>query len=658
MKKLSTLLTCIVASMTLQSHANDTSTLFGCLTYTTQTDTPTGMYTFQSDANAKKLLKADIKANSGGVCIDDSYYAISSTLVGGYYEDTYVVKLIEYDVNSWEKISETASVKTSMSQDLTYDPTTGKIYGSFYTIGDKGYTIGTLDLTTGRSTPLGGEVSASGYRGIMAGNDGSLYGITAMGDLVTIDKTNGKIVTTVGPTGVRPGSTGSACIDPASGRCIWFILTDAAVPALYQIDLTNGTAQLLYEYSYNERLAGLYIPAEVAGDDAPANPQDVKPTFSNGSLQGNVSFKVPGVTKGGNEGKGDVSFTVTANGKEVAMGVTSFGADKTCDVTVDAAGEYEFAVRLSNDAGKSSAVKSTLWVGNDIPVKPTGVNLANDGTSIQLTWNPVSSGVHSGYIDPSKIYYVITRYPDETVVADKFTDTLFEEDIEMPEKLTQVYYTVSASLAGVESEAAKSNNIAIGTIVPPYTADLSDKTLPGFTVIDGNNDGTKWGAIGGQVRIDDNSKLDKDDWLLLPAIKLQASTSYLFQMDVYGNSKPECFEVKAGSAPTSETMTIDVIQAQEYTGWAKKTFSGTLSVPQDGIYYVGIHATTPKGHGALKVNKISVTLNGSSAIDSLPVTPGEGNAEYYDTRGIRVHTPENGIYIQRQGNCVSKIIVK
>lgn len=58
---------------------------------------------------------------------------------------------------------------------------------------------------------------------------------------------------------------------------------------------------------------------------------------------------------------------------------------------------------------------------------------------------------------------------------------------------------------------------------------------------------------------------------------------------------------------------------------------------------------------------ILVTFNGSkvtsSVIDTVVTVDGE-NVEYYNLQGIRVENPENGVYIRRQGNTVSKVLVK
>lgn len=92
----------------------------------------------------------------------------------------------------------------------------------------------------------------------------------------------------------------------------------------------------------------------------------------------------------------------------------------------------------------------------------------------------------------------------------------------------------------------------------------------------------------------------------------------------------------------------------------------------------------PVGNGAAKASKVSlvtpikttlkgqhkVTFNANTGELTLAADPGVQSAvveisaadnaevEYYNMQGVRVANPENGIYVRRQGNKVSKVIVK
>lgn len=54
----------------------------------------------------------------------------------------------------------------------------------------------------------------------------------------------------------------------------------------------------------------------------------------------------------------------------------------------------------------------------------------------------------------------------------------------------------------------------------------------------------------------------------------------------------------------------------------------------------------------------AVPYKGMTGIDNVKAEGHTAPVEYYDLQGVRVNHPANGIYIRRQGNCVSKVHVK
>jgi len=127
----------------------------------------------------------------------------------------------------------------------------------------------------------------------------------------------------------------------------------------------------------------------------------------------------------------------------------------------------------------------------------------------------------------------------------------------------------------------------------PYLNTLTTKDEFGlFTVIDANEDGKTWNfdTSYGTYYIY-NGSLDGDDWLISPAIKLEAGKKYHFALDAKNSGYPERFEVKLGAEATAEAMTTEVIPATDVT---TKDFvtseADAVTVAEDGYYYFGIHA--------------------------------------------------------------------
>lgn len=78
----------------------------------------------------------------------------------------------------------------------------------------------------------------------------------------------------------------------------------------------------------------------------------------------------------------------------------------------------------------------------------------------------------------------------------------------------------AASASGVASivDAAGDGS----AIVPPYEESFSDESfMDDYTIIDANNDGTKWKPYLSKAEISYNSSEAMNDWLITPALALE-----------------------------------------------------------------------------------------------------------------------------------------
>lgn len=110
--------------------------------------------------------------------------------------------------------------------------------------------------------------------------------------LYKIDRFTGA-TTLVGETGQKPLLTGSATIDPRSGRMFWTVGPDGESSYLCEVDLTTGAATKIMDLDYNRQVSGLYVETPEAEDKAPAKVQDADASFNGGSLSGTISFTAP-----------------------------------------------------------------------------------------------------------------------------------------------------------------------------------------------------------------------------------------------------------------------------------------------------------------------------------------------------------------------------
>ena len=167
----------------------------------------------------------------------------------------------------------------------------------------------------------------------------------------------------------------------------------------------------------------------------------------------------------------------------------------------------------------------------------------------------------------------------------------------------------------------------------PSFLDLADQTS--FTIINANNDDGSWRfTSGGYAQYSYNRYNAADDWLITPAIKLEAGKAYRFAIDTWASFCPERIEVKMGTDKTVEAMTKAVVDATDVT-WKSddvQTLENKLiTVDEDGYYYFGLHAISDPDEYFLHVNNLvvefSADLNGPDSVTNLTVVPTENKLE-------------------------------
>lgn len=127
----------------------------------------------------------------------------------------------------------------------------------------------------------------------------------------------------------------------------------------------------------------------------------------------------------------------------------------------------------------------------------------------------------------------------------------------------------------------------------PYVNALaSAEDFADFGVIDSNKDGKTWtysDSYGASYSY--SSTNAANDWLISPAIKLEAGKKYHFAIDAKNNGYPEKFEVLLGTEAKASALTQTVLAATEVTLKDFVTFENeAVEVAETGYYHFGIHA--------------------------------------------------------------------
>lgn len=100
----------------------------------------------------------------------------------------------------------------------------------------------------------------------------------------------------------------------------------------------------------------------------------------------------------------------------------------------------------------------------------------------------------------------------------------------------------------VSQSVTNTQNAQAEPLTPPYSETFADESfLESYTIIDSNQDRTKWEPYLGSAQISYNSELDMDDWLITPALNLEGGKMYSFSIEIMtGGSFNETFEVMFG----------------------------------------------------------------------------------------------------------------
>ena len=612
-----------------------------------------GVYSFKADdSSTLTALKKDdlFNVNGGGIYENGRYHVVSYS---AWYSLILSYSYYQFDTEDWKTLQQVSGTEThTMIVDGDYDASTGNLYAIMYSDNLQSQVFGTVDYAT-NSRKIICNLD-SNFLAFAVSPLGQCYAIRADGMLVQIDKTNGK-QTNVGSTGIQPMYLQSAAFDPKTGKMYWAACVSAGDNALYEVNTSTGAVTLVKTFKNKEEFVGLYIPAPLADEDAPAAPSNLTATYAQDHLDGYVRFRMPKKSYSGDALEGELGYKIFFNDVLMAEGTATAGSMVTDSVTVETAGMYVIRVCAVNEAGEGVKPKLEKYIGADAPTAPKNVTLKRGEGQYDavLTWNAPTTGVNSGYVRADSVNYAVVRMPDNVTVATALRERTFSETLQ-PQQLENYWYVVTAYNADIQGESASSNHVAYGECKEvPYYEDFEDQSVVAnmFTIIDNNNDGNTWKAGTWNDGTRDvyyqyHATNDADDWLITPAIHLQGGRFYHFGFNAsssfYGEER---VEAAFGPGNTVADMTTTVVEPYSLPSYDGVDLSGVVKVDQEGTYYFGIHGISPADAGILDIDNIFVTDGGSfSAPDTVTgfkVTPAAKGRTHAT---VRFRAPEVNFY--------------
>ncbi len=580
-----------------------------------------GMWSYNTSEWNPRQLAIGITATGGGFAANGYYYITRYLEAMGFEE----IKTINYNISDWSEYDSYSGKIEYVATTMAYHPQRDEVYGCFINPERNGYNFALWNYSYFQPSRVICPLERP-WSGCAVASDGTLYAIERNGDLYSVDIKTGEM-TLIGATGVESTYMGDATIDPATDTMYWSVTTDTDF-GLYSVDITTAKATKLYDLINEEQLCGMYIPAAEAATQAgaPAKISSVNASFSGASMTGKIIFTSPRVTFAGDAlpPEDEISYTIKANGTVIAKGTCLPNKRTEVAVEMTEPDSYYFTVTTSNSAGESPVASARKFVGPDTPKAPSSFAATVTGNSVKLQWNsPSSSGVNGGNVDYSNAVYRIVRYPDEKVIAEAETGRTITDELPSPEVRTDYYYTLTATVNSLSAQPVKSPVISMGPILPPFNGTFtSQASLAGWTILDVNDDNTRWSFYSSDQTIQLYASQGFDDWAITPAVKLRGGTSYPFSITVKtSNYAEETFEVKWGTSPTAEAMTNTVIAPATLKTTTLTTYEGEISTDQAATIYIGIHGMTPAKSNTLKVSTFTIgdgiTAKAPAAVSSL-----------------------------------------
>lgn len=154
-------------------------------------------------------------------------------------------------------------------------------------------------------------------------------------------------------------------------------------------------------------------------------------------------------------------------------------------------------------------------------------------------------------------------------------------------------------------------------VTPPFEPDFASTGLEGWTIIDANGDGEQWFYNERQdcLQMNFNLEIAMDDWLITPALTLEAGKSYNLTFKGNGSQwDQELLEVKMGRGNTVDDMKETLIAPTLLDQSDYQALSAVVVPDADGDYYIGFHGISDPAKFYLRIKEIKLSAGKSAQV--------------------------------------------
>lgn len=342
-------------------------------------------------------------------------------------------------------------------------------------------------------------------------------------------------------------------------------------------------------------------------------------------------------------------------------------------------GDNVVLVKCFLEDAEGAACETIVFTGVDMPdyVENMKTQVTEDNMGIRFTWEAPLKGLNDGYFETTGLEYYIGEidelgeFVEEPVLAGK---DVFEYTYRLPAgaKLAHRRIALAASNAAGLSFARWYVGTVVGTPhTPPMVEGFDNMTFTYEPIsiqtptAEYTNGGWDWAQ---PELIDPAFNHGAGDFALtgytdeaparvrlsLPKFSTSNCSEALLTLDLWnGNGRASEVNVYGSTFGVNATLLESIPLG---TGWEEYDVVLPQSLLNRPWVNILIDAKLPSENHYLILSGYSV--NTTTGIGNVEAADSNAPVEYFNLQGMRVDNPGQGIFIRRQGNKVSKVLLK
>lgn len=547
------------------------------------------------------LMDADMNyAVYTGVCVDDLYYAFIVKFSAVGYPFPQELVTIDLETGERKHVCSLTHLDQLSFSDLTYDYSTGTVYGIANTEGMFKTALYSFSLEDGTATKIS-VMDGTYMLAIACSYDGKLYGLGTGGGLYQIEPLSGKI-TLIGNTGYMPWFIQSMEFDHTDDKLYW-AGADVEHTFLAQIDLEDASTIEIGTFEPNSNVTGLYIPFTRVNKGAPNKVTNLQVIAGQkGELYADLKWINPQTDPFGNLLSGTMGIRVYRD-TELIADLVNKQPGETCtftDTEIVSKGNYTYRLVTYNTVGTGEDEKTEVWLGEDYPAAPEQIVLEASDGDVRISWKVPETGKNGGWVNHAKLNSTVYRVQDGLEIGNTDGYTLSDSQLDKLGKWS--YRVVVADQEGYSSESVSDSIVAGPALELPYAEDFqSDNSLEYWSILNLGSDTLVWKLANlypntSECFLEYQSGYYQaaSDIAFAPPVHLLAGHDYKISFDMkifcMALMTKEKLALLASKTPTVgyPTDTIATFTLNDYhTVWENRSF--VFSPKNDGFYYLGLY---------------------------------------------------------------------